>query len=273
MRFPEAMPRFQKVALGLTLLFLSSSAGAADLNCNGPSNVEEFRYSWRLKGGIRFVAGLLFPTNGVGNLKTTFPNATTDKSINSELLITAPEGASGGFFAYESEMDESGRKTLMTYSGYAWGKKTRKERAIFDYVKRLARIHKETPNKVEDKVRKLPSEDDLRDVLTAIYYLRQNASNINGPITTSIYSEGKEYPVVFRPVPRRTFTVGGKKMNAVGFEIVDAPGGKKWPGGVKVFLSDDTRRIPLRIEIQQSIASLQLDLKSVESCGSMQAAK
>lgn len=268
------MRKLLNVALGLTLLFLSSSAGlAADLNCSGPSNVEEFRYSWRLRGGIRFVAGLLFPTTGVGNLKTTFPNAKTDKSINSELLITAPEGRSGGFFAYESEMDESGRKTLMTYSGYAWGKKTRNERAIFDYVKKLVRIHKETPNKVEDKVRKLPSEDHLRDVLTAIYYLRQNASNIKGPITTSIYSEGKEYPVVFRPAQRKTFTVQGKKIDAVGFEIADAPGGKKWPGGVKVFLSDDARRIPLRIEIQQSIASLQLDLKSVESCGFMQAAK
>lgn len=272
MRFSSAMRKFRSVAL---ILLLSSTAGfAADLNCSGPSNVEEFRYSWRLKGGIRFVAGLLFPTNGVGNLKTTFPTASADKSINSELLITAPEGPSGGFFAYESEMDESGKKTLMTYSGYVWGKKTRNERAIFDYVKRLARIHKETPNKVEDKVKKLPSEDDLRDVLTAIYYLRQNASNITAPITTSIYSEGKEYPVVFRPAAqRKTFTIEGKKINAVGFEIVDAPGGKKWPGGVKVFLSDDARRIPLRIEIQQSIASLQLDLKSVESCGFMQAAK
>lgn len=271
MRFSSAMRKFRCVALGLIVLLLSSAGFAADLNCKGPSNVEEFRYSWRLKGGIRFVAGLLFPTTGVGNLKTTFPNATADKSINSELLITAPEGPTGGFFEYESEMDESGKKTLMTYSGYTWGKKTRKERAIFDYVKRLARIHKETPNKVEDKVKKLPSEDDLRDVLTAIYYLRQNASNITAPITTSIYSEGKEYPVVFRPAQKKTFTVEGKRINAVGFEIVDAPGGKKWPGGVKVFLSDDARRIPLRIEIQQSIASLQLDLKSVESCGFMQA--
>ena len=84
-----------------------------------------------------------------------------------------------------------------------------------DYVKQLARIHKETPGKVENNVRKMPSPD-LRDVLTAIYYLRQNAAHINEPITTSIYSEGKEYPVVFRPVPeRRTFTIEGKKINVV----------------------------------------------------------
>ena len=261
------MPRFNRLAL---LLLLSTSPGvAAELNCNGPSNAEEFRYSWRLKGGIRFIAGLLFPTTGVGNMK----NEVNGTSISSELLITPHEGRSGGFFEYESEMDRAGQKTLMTYSGYAWGKKTRSERASFDYGNQLARIHKETPNKVENKVKKLPSEENLRDVLTAIYYLRQNASKITGPITTSIYSEGKEYPVVFRPAERKKFTVEGKKIDGIGFEIVDAPGGKKWPGGVKVFLSEDARRIPLRIEIQQSIASLQLDLKSFDSCGVMVAAK
>ena len=260
----------RRFALAAVIAFLPAFSGvAADLNCNGPSDVEEFRYSWRLKGGIRFVAGLLFPTKGVGNLK----NAATANGINSELLITPVEGPAGGFFAYESEMDRSGQKTLMTYSGYAWGKKTRKERAIFDYVKRLMRIHKETPNKVENKVKPLPSADNMRDVLTAIHYLRQNASKITGPVTTSIYSEGKEYPVVFRPAERKTFNIEGKNISATGFEIVDAPGGKKWPGGVKVFLSDDSRRIPLRIEIQQSIASLQLDLKSVESCGFLQASR
>jgi hypothetical protein len=62
-------------------------------------------------------------------------------------------------------------------------------------------------------------------------------------------------------------------VNAVGFEIVDAPGGKKWPGGVKVWVSDDERRIPFRIEILQSMASLQLDLQSVESCAFMQASR
>ena len=65
----------------------------------------------------------------------------------------------------------------------------------------------------------------------------------------------------------------GKQINAIGFEIVDAPGGRKWPGGIKVWVSDDERRIPFRIEIQQSMASLQLELQSVESCAFMQAAK
>lgn len=259
------MNKIGKLALA-TALLLSSPAYATRLNCDGASNIEEFRYSWRLRGGIRFVAGLFFPTTGVANLKTVFSKA----GNTSELLITAPEGSAGGYFAYESEMDASGQTTLMTYSGYAWGGKHRNERAKFDYGQRVARIHKVTPNKVEDKVKPIPSAQ-MRDVLTAIYFLRQNAANIKAPIVTKIYSEGKEYPVVFRPADRKSFVIEGKRVSALGFEIVDAPGGKKWPGGVKVWLSEDARRIPFRIEIHQSLATVQLDLDSIESCAFMQA--
>lgn len=258
--------------LVLTLTVAAVTASASDLNCKGPANVEEFRYSWRLRGGVRFLAGLVFPTSGVGNLRTTYPSA-EDQSIHSELLITAPNGKKDGYYAYESQMDATGTKTLMTYHGYAWGKKSRNERTIFDYVKRLARIRKESPEEVENRVKKLPPSDaEFRDILTAIYFLRQNAHTISAPLITTIYSDGREYPVIFRPGVRRTFVIAGKTTWARGFEIVDAPGGKKWPGDVKVWLSDDERRIPFRIDIQQSVASLQLDLQSVEACAFLVAA-
>ena len=252
----------RKSSIAALLLVLAVPAFGGGLACPEGGNVEELSYAWRLRGGVRFLAGLVFPTSGVGNLKTTFGD-----QIHSELLITAPNGRTGGFYAYESDMDQAGAKTLMTYHGYEWGKKSRAERTIFDYVKGLARIRKQTPEEVEFRVRKLPSgERQFRDVLTAIHFLRRNAATIKAPILTSIYSDGKEYPVVFKPTDRRTFVFEGRTATARAFEIVDAPGGKKWPGGVTVWLSDDERRIPLRIEIEQSFASLQLDLKRIDSC-------
>jgi hypothetical protein len=127
-------------------------------------------------------------------------------------------------------------------------------------------MSRQKPGITENRVKKLPGSGELRDVLTAIYFLRQNAHSLSRPLQTDIYSDGKEYPVVFRPAGRQAFMIGGSSTEAIGFEIVDAPGGKKWPGGVKVWLSNDDRRIPVRIEIRQSIASLQLDLQKVESC-------
>lgn len=244
----------------------SAPAFAGDLaKCNSTSNVEELQYSWRLRGGVRFLAGFVFPTSGVGNLKTTY-----GQNVHSELLITAPNGRQGGYYAYESDIDPKG-KTLMTYHGYSWGKKSRNERTIFDYVKGLARIRKTTPEETENRVKKLPEADEFRDILTAIHYLRQNSDRIVRPIQTSIYSDGKEYPVIFQRGERKSFVIEGKTTIAQGFKIVDAPGGKKWPGGVTVWLSADGRRLPVRIEIQQSIASLQLDLQKVESCATLMA--
>lgn len=248
------MKIIQKMAIGLTMV-VSASALAAD-----PGSVEEFRYSWRVRGGVRLIAGLMFPTSGVGNLRTTFGD-----TIHSELLITAPTGKQGGYYAYESQMDERA-KTLMTYHGYAWGKKSRNERTIFDYVKGLARIRKQTPEEVEDRVKKLPSAtDEYRDILTAIYFLRQNAETISAPMQTTIYTDGREYAVIFRRGAQKRFVVEGKSVTARAFHIADAPGGKKWSGGVTVWLTNDDRRIPVRIEIQQSLASLQLDLQKIES--------
>ena len=252
----------------LALAVVSASAAyGAEQNCNA-TNVEELRYSWRLKGGVRFIAGLVFPTKGVGSFRTTYPAGADDHSIHSELLITAPNGKQGGFYAYESQMDDRDVRTLMTYHGYAWGKKARNERTIFDYVKRLARIRKQTTEEVENRVKMLPKDQqEARDILTAIFFLRQNAHTLNGPMNTSIYSDGKEYPVIFRPIAQNTtLTINGRRIAVKQFEIVDAPGGKKWQGGVKVWLSADERRIPVRIEIQQSIASMQLDLQSIEAC-------
>ena len=248
------MKIIRKTVIALTMV-VSASAFAAN-----PGGVEEFRYSWRLRGGVRLLAGLMFPTSGVGNLRTTFGD-----TIHSELLITAPNGKQGGFYEYESQMDESA-KTLVTSHGYAWGKKTRNERTVFDYTKGLARINKTTPEDTEYRVKKLPEADgQYRDVLTAIYFLRQNAQSINAPMQTTIYSDGREYPVIFKPGETKPFVIEGKSVNARAFHIVDAPGGKKWSGGVTVWVTNDDRRVPVRIEIQQSVASLQLDLQKIES--------
>lgn len=244
----------------LLIAALSASAAAGELNCS-TGNHEEFRYAWRLRGGIRFLAGLIFPTSGFGNLRTTYG----ETSIESTLLITAPGGKEGGWYSYESSIDPRATKTLMTYHAWAWGKKSHNERTVFDYRKGLVRIREQTPEEIENRVRKMP-EGEMRDILTAIHFLRRNAATITGPVLTSIYSDGKEYPVIFRPSARRNFVIAGRDTPATGFTIVDAPGGKKWPGGVTVWLSNDDRRIPVRIEVSQSVASLQLDLQSVEAC-------
>jgi len=241
----------------LAILLISANLSAAPASRPALSE-EEFHYSWRLRGGLAWVAGLKFPTSGIGELKN-LPR-THGESFESQLLITAPDNRNG-YYVYRSEIDPVGSKTLVSFYGYGWGRKHRNERTLFDYVKRLARIRKVTPDKVENRVKPITSQN-MRDILTGIHYLRANADKIQAPVRSEIYSEGKTYPVLFRTLGAGTYELQGKKIATRGFLITASPGEKKWPGGIKVWLSTDERSLPVRIEIQRNLASVQLDLKS-----------
>ncbi|MEO8217200.1 MAG: DUF3108 domain-containing protein [Acidobacteriota bacterium] len=220
---------------------------------------EQFHYAWHLRGGLAWLAGFRFPTSGFGEMK----NNPTPNGMSSQLVITPARGENG-FYIYRSEIDLDGARTLTSFHGYQWGEKSRKENTFFDYVKRLARIRKETPDEVENKVRPIASST-IRDVLTGIYYLRANSDTIKAPFLSEIYSDGKVYPVLFKPEGMETLEVQNRKIPTRAFLITAAPGeATRWPGGVKVWLSTDERKIPVRIEIQQRFASLRLDLRSIE---------
>ena len=81
-----------RTAVVVVAFFAAGAASAAELNCHGPSNVEDFHYSWRMRGGLAWIAGLVFPTSGKGELRTVFPaEGQAQPSISSELLITAAD--------------------------------------------------------------------------------------------------------------------------------------------------------------------------------------
>lgn len=240
------------------LALLATAVGAA-----APlptTSTENFRYTWRLRGGLAWIAAVRFPLSGEGHLTTIYRRESVP-TVDTELKITSRE--TDGFYVYQSQIDEQNIRTLMTYHGYSWGEKSRNERTFFDYVKKLARIRKETPNAVEHRVRPIPAMQ-MKDVLTGIYFLRQKASNMTGPVESEIFSDGKLYPVVYKPDGRELLVVAGRKVPTTTFRITAAAGAeRRWPGGVKVWLTDDARHVPVRLEIQRNFATLRLDLTSL----------
>lgn len=244
------------LAASILLTSLAVPAQAA-----GPAGrAEEFTYSWRIRGALGWLAGLKFPNHGIGALRNV--PAGGDR-FESELVIRGRQ-ADEGQYVYRSEIDRGSLATLTTSYGYQWDGRKREEQTRFDYDKGLARTRKEREDTadVETKVKKIPA-GEMRDVLTGIHFLRKNASSIRGSVSSNIYSDGTLYPVIFRSIGERTLDWSGKPTRTRGFEITSAPSeGKKWPGGVKVWLTDDEQAIPLRIEIQRSVAAVQLDLQA-----------
>lgn len=236
------------------LLLGSLSATAA---ASGPAaRPEEFRYAWKLRGGLAWIARLRFPVSGFGSLRT----APKGDRVAAELVIRGRE-KNDGMYVYRSEIDGGDLKTLMTYHGYEWEGRKRNEQTRFDYEDGVARTRKEREEGVETNEKALPA-GAMRDVLTGIHFLRAKAGTFDGSMRTEIYSDGGVYPVLFTSLGTQRLPMRGSLLTADAYEITAAPGksAKKWPGGVKVWLSRDDQRVPLRIEIRQSLAALQLDL-------------
>lgn len=242
------MIRTKSAAFLLTAVVLASPLMAAE-----PATNERLSYSWRLKGGISWLARLAFPSSGRGTLETRQAGL-----VNSRLTINADD--SKGYYLYESQMEAEGTKTLTSRNAYAYGSSARDERVAFDVPNRLTHVQKTTADGSETKTRRLESVAP-QDVLTSIYYLRQHADEIRTPKHAEIYSGANAYDVLYIPLQASTMRVGGKDVRVRQFSIKPVgDDAHKFPGAVQVWLTDDDRALPARIDIEQKYATLKLNL-------------
>jgi hypothetical protein len=216
-----------------------------------PASAETLQYNWTMRGGLSWVAGLRFPTSGVGFLTQTENGA----QVTSTLRITSPKEPSAAM-VYESTMLASGDKTFTSAEGYTWQQSRRHVRSFFDTVKHLLRIEKTTPKGIEQQVKPW-TDGEVRDVLTAIQFLRVRGAEIDGPVQTNVYSNGTAYPVVITSIG----TAMVNRTRTTQFRIEAAEGAAaKYPGEVRLWISADERRVPVRIELAQRFATVRLDL-------------
>jgi hypothetical protein len=236
------------IAFGLATLLATSATAAPPAG-----GVERLHYKWSLRGALSWIARAAFPTSGTGTLETT-----GGSSVSSKLMVGDPKR--GAHIFYESNMTNDGQKTLTSSDGYVWRDHDRKQLVTFDYLRRLARVEKNTEDGHERKVRKLNS-DTPKDVLTAIYYIRQNLSTFTAARQTEIYSSGKPYSFIISPQPAVMLNVSNKSLRVRPFLI--EPVDKKRGGTVRVWISDDGRNLPVQIEIQRDHATLLLSATNV----------
>lgn len=239
----------------ISTLLLAGFVLAAPLSAAplATGSVERLNYSWRLKGALSWIARLAFPSSGRGTLETR-----DDGVVNSRLMINAADEK--GYYLYESQMAPQGTQTLVSRSAYSFRDNARDERVSFEPENGVARIEKTSKNGTETKTRKLEAGTP-QDVLTAIYYLRQHADEIRSPQRAKIFSGARGYDVTFRPLPLKTIRVGGKDVRVRPFAITPVDDRNRFGGEVRVALSNDERRIPLQIDIQERFARLSLDLQ------------
>ena len=241
------MLRSRLLALAVASSLVSAPSLAGPLTTG---SVERLHYSWSLQGALAWVARLAFPVSGNGTLETRAADM-----VSSRLTMTTPNQQGHAF--YDSRMSADGSRTYASSDGYSWRNRSEQQKVTFDYSANVARIEKHDADGVETKVRQLESETP-RDVLTSIFYLRQNASSVTTPHRAQVYSGGKPYTFLFTPQPLTSLSRNGRTTRVRPFVIQPVDGTKK--GAVRVWLTEDSRRVPMRIEIEQNHATLRLDL-------------
>ncbi|HEX9982956.1 MAG TPA: DUF3108 domain-containing protein [Thermoanaerobaculia bacterium] len=233
-----------KKILVLPALVMTLIAGQA----NAAGSVERLQYSWSLRGALTWIARVAVPTSGTGTLETT-----TGSEIDSKLMLTAPSRRD--YAVYQSRMVVDGTRTLSSMDGYRFNSKAHEQRVAFDYGEGVARVQKNAEGRTETKVVNL-QPGAPRDVLTSIHYLRLHAHEVTTPRTMQIYSGGKPY--AFAVTPKAASMLNGRRV--LPFTLTPRSDGKR--GEVRVWLSDDEHRVPVRIEMEQKVGTLRLDLKS-----------
>jgi len=231
--------------------FVLASPLAAAPSADAP---EKLNYAWRLKGGLSWLARLAFPSSGRGTLETNAAG-----NVRSRLTINAND--SKGYYLYESMMAPTGTQTLTSRSAYAYGDSRRDERVAFDVANGVAHVQKTTNEGSSSKTHKLESATP-QDVLTSIYYLRQHADEIRTLKQAKVFSGANGYDVLFQPLATTTMRVGGSDLRVRPFTLKPVGSdAKRFPGTVHVWLSDDERHLPVRIDVEQKYATLKLDLQ------------
>lgn len=180
------------------------------------------------------------------------------------------EGKTTGAFDYVlrirdkwgTYMDTSVYLPLQSYRSIEEGNYRKKEQTYFDYQNRTAKIVDIT-NKKETKL-SIPQQ--LQDIVSGYYYIRlHDFSQIkNGEIIKVNGILGADlYELVIRVVAREKIKTKFGKINAIRLEPV-MPKNDLFDGetSVKIWISDDKNKIPLRAEAAMFVGAVAVDLKN-----------
>ena len=139
----------------------------------------------------------------------------------------------------------------------------KKEETFFDYSRKKAKIVSENSQPQEVSVR-----DEVQDMVSGYYYLRllkYNNLRKNDTIRLSGIFENKTYDFKIIYLGKEKIKTTFGKANAFVISPI-MPDNKLFSGRnpIKMWISDDQNRIPLKIEAELLLGSLEMDIKQYQ---------
>lgn len=141
-----------------------------------------------------------------------------------------------------------------------------KEMVLFDYSKNMANIISERGKELKKSTAQYPIVNNIQDIVSGAYYLRTidySKLQSGALINLKAFFEDKLYDFTIRYVGREKINTKYGHINAIKIQPV-MPDNELFDGGnsIRMWLSDDANKIPLKIEADMFVGKVAVDLKS-----------
>ncbi len=138
------------------------------------------------------------------------------------------------------------------------GKRKKHLELVFDHARRtvVSTLNNESPET-------LAIPDQVQDALSALYYLRTREDLAVGKtFTFEVFESGKSWPVEVRTLGREKVKTAAGKFNAI--KVGASKGLFMNEGEILIWLTDDSRKVPVLIKSTISIGSLMFTLTDMK---------
>ncbi|GAC1399685.1 MAG: hypothetical protein NVSMB56_14730 [Pyrinomonadaceae bacterium] len=222
----------------------------------------------------------------------TSPTPTTETKAEKTSAAVSPEQivpmtftgdiTSQGFFTklfgvnfkyhFASIVDAEKFATIRTTEAIEQSKRRRESQAVFDRKEKRVTWTERDPNDTSKPPRVVtnPLEDSkdttTNDILTAIYFLRTQLLALNKTFELSASHNGRVHNIPVKVIERTKMqtAIGKVAVWRLDVGVFGANHLVEGKGSMSIWLTDDTRRLPVRARFSNDSGTLELTLKRVD---------
>jgi hypothetical protein len=166
----------------------------------------------------------------------------------------------------ESTVDPAAFTVLRTSKFEEQGKRVRASEAVFDHEARKVTWTERDPNQTQPpRITALDFSEPIQDILTVIYFLRTQKLEVGKSFDVPLSDSGRVYRFSVAVVERKQFKTVLGRVDAVRIDpaLFGENGLVRSRGSLSIWITDDSRRLPVKAQLKVDIGTFDIKLKRV----------
>jgi hypothetical protein len=166
----------------------------------------------------------------------------------------------------ESTVDPGPFTVLRTNKLEEQGRRVRASEAVFDHEARKVTWTERDPNQTQPpRISAQDFSEPIQDILTVIYFLRTQTLEVGKSFDVPLSDAGRVYRFSVAVVERKQLKTVLGRVNAVRVDpaLFGENGLVRSRGSLSIWITDDSRRLPVRAQLKVNIGTFDIKLKRV----------